>query len=78
MLAALQVLRGEQGGSFEIAVVDIDADPVLVGRFDELVPVLVVSEGENLLELCHYFLDTDAVIAYLGRRDGALAVALAR
>lgn len=65
MLAALQVLRGEQRGSFEIDVVDIDADPVSLARFDELVPVLVVSEGAEIIELCHYFLDVEAVLAYL-------------
>lgn len=69
MLAALQVLRGEQG-SFEIDVVDVDADPLLLARFDELVPVLVVSEGAEILELCHYFLEPDAVLAYLSTRGG--------
>lgn len=65
MLAALQVLRGEQGGSFDIDVVDIDADPLHLARFDELVPVLAVFEGTEILELCRYSLDVDAVLAYL-------------
>ena len=62
MLAALQALAGAQ--PFEVDVIDVDADPALVARFDELVPVLF---GADLAapELCHYFLDHDAVRAYL-------------
>ena len=44
---------------FTFDVIDVDADPALVERFDELVPVLV-HQGR---ELCHYFLDRDAVLA---------------
>lgn len=60
MQAALEALRGEY--AFSLAVLDIDADPALLARYDELVPVLVGAEGE----LCHYFLDGDAVRRYLG------------
>ena len=62
MLAALQAMAGAR--PFAIDVVDIDADPALVARFDELVPVLF---GADLAapELCHYFLDEDAVRACL-------------
>lgn len=64
MLAALEALRGEHRlPDFDLAVVDVDADPDLVARYDELVPVLVGSEGE---ELCHYFLDAAKVREYLG------------
>lgn len=73
MLAALQVLRGEQGGSFEIDVVDIDADPVLLARFDELVPVLGVSEGTNIREICHYSLDVEEVRGYLAEAGASSA-----
>jgi thioredoxin reductase (NADPH) len=59
MLAALDALRGEF--RFDLRVVDVDADPALEARFDELVPVLE-AEGR---ELCHYFLDEPAVRAYL-------------
>lgn len=59
MEAALTPLRAEFG--FELDVVDVDADPVLEARYDELVPVLV-AEGA---ELCHYHLDVAAVRAYL-------------
>ena len=59
MLAALQALRGEYG--FELAVLDVDADPALLARYDELVPVLTAADRE----LCHYFLDEAAVRTYL-------------
>lgn len=65
MLAALENMRGEQDGHFELSVVNIDVDPDLVERYDELVPVLVAGTGENARELCHYFLDVAAVRAYL-------------
>ena len=62
MLAALQVMAGAR--PFAVDVIDIDADPALVARFDELVPVLF---GADLAapELCHYFLDQEAVRACL-------------
>jgi hypothetical protein len=63
MLAALQALRGEPGvAHFEIDVIDVDADPALEAKYDELVPVLADAEGR---ELCHYFLDTAKVREYL-------------
>lgn len=61
MLAALESLRGEY--SFSLETFDIDADPALEERYNELVPVLVAN-GE---ELCHYFLDEPKVREYLGR-----------
>jgi thiol-disulfide isomerase/thioredoxin len=68
MLAALQAMAGAQ--PFAVDVIDVDADPALVARFDELVPVLF---GADLAapELCHYFLDHDAVRAYLGVQAAA-------
>ena len=62
MLAALDSLRGEF--VFDVTVVDVDADPVLEARYDELVPVLAGADG---VELCHYFLDAAKVREYLGR-----------
>ncbi len=59
MLAALEPLRGEY--EFEVEVLDVDADPALEARYDELVPVLE-AEGR---ELCHYFLDLPKVREYL-------------
>lgn len=63
MLAALEVLRDEPGQvTFEIEVIDVDTDPLLEQRYDELVPVLVDADGN---ELCHYFLDPLKVREYL-------------
>lgn len=62
MLAALRALEAP-GQPFEVAVVDVDLDPALVERFDELVPVLFGDPAEP--ELCHYFLDEAAVRRYL-------------
>jgi thioredoxin reductase (NADPH) len=63
LLAALETLRGEADVMhFEIEVVDVDADPVLEQKYDELVPVLIDAEGR---ELCHYFLDAAKVREYL-------------
>lgn len=61
MLAALDVLRGEF--SFALEVIDVDADPLLEAKYNELVPVLE-ADGR---ELCHYFLDVPKVREYLGR-----------
>lgn len=65
MLAALRAFMAHEGLPFSVDVVDVDADPQLVARFDELVPVLF---GENLdgPELCHYFLDEAALRRHLG------------
>lgn len=62
MLEALKAMQPE-GGAFEIDVIDVDADPALVARFDELVPVLFGDLAAP--ELCHYFLDPEAVERYL-------------
>jgi hypothetical protein len=64
MLAALRAFMAREGLAYSIDVVDVDADPRLVERFDELVPVLF---GEDLdgPELCHYFLDEAALRRHL-------------
>ncbi|HET9404987.1 MAG TPA: glutaredoxin family protein [Burkholderiales bacterium] len=60
----IEALRGLQGlFHFEIAVVDIDADPELVRRHGESVPVL--THGGR--ELCHNRLETSIVTAYLSK-----------
>lgn len=64
MHQALLALQGP-GERFEVAVVDVDADPVLVERFDELVPVLFGDLAAP--ELCHYFLDPQAARAWAER-----------
>ena len=45
----------------QVSVVDVDADPVLEAKYDELVPVLLHGETE----LCHYFLDEPKTREYL-------------
>lgn len=65
MLVALENLRDEPGvRAFAIEVLDVDADPVLEAKYDELVPVLADGEGR---ELCHYFLDAAKVREYLNQ-----------
>lgn len=62
MRIALEPLAAEFGVPVEI--IDVDADPVLEARYNELVPVLVY-EG---VELCHYHLDEGRVRAALAAR----------
>lgn len=61
MLAALGRLRGEL--AFDLDVIDIDAEPSLERKYNELVPVLA-GEAE---EICHYFLDEPKLREYLAR-----------
>lgn len=68
MLAALRALQTD-AQRFVVDVVDVDADPALVARFDELVPVLFGDLAQP--ELCHYFLDEAAVRAYLAALQAA-------
>ncbi len=59
MEEALAPLLAEFGAS--LRVVDVDADPELEARYDELVPVLLHGETE----LCHHFLDAAKTREYL-------------
>lgn len=59
MELALAPLAKEFGAS--LAVVDVDADPALEAKYNELVPVLLHGETE----LCHYFLDEAKIREYL-------------
>ena len=59
MMAALEALRGELG--FELEVIDVDGDPELERRYNELVPLLM--HGEH--ELARWRLDPAAIRAYL-------------
>jgi hypothetical protein len=68
MLAQLLALREALGGesSFAVEIRDVDADPALEALYDELVPVLTGNEGNGAeKQLCHYYLNPDAVRAYL-------------
>lgn len=59
MELALAPLVAEFGAT--VCVLDVDADPILEAKYDELVPVLL--HGEN--EICHYFLDEPKTREYL-------------
>ncbi|MDR5834465.1 glutaredoxin family protein [Caballeronia sp. LZ034LL] len=59
MRAALEPIATRHGAAIEW--IDIDQDPVLEARYDELVPVLALDG----VELCHYRLDAEAVDAAL-------------
>ena len=62
MLVALEALQSATV-RFTVSVVDIDDDPALVARFDELVPVLFGHLAEP--ELCHYHFDEAAARRFL-------------
>jgi hypothetical protein len=64
MLVALQAFMARQGRAYTVDVVDVDADPALVARFDALVPVLYGDLAGP--ELCHYFFDEAALRRHLG------------
>lgn len=68
MLDALLALQ-TPAAPFTVEVIDVDADPLLLARFDALVPVLFAELDQP--GLCHYFLDADAVGRALARRPGA-------
>lgn len=64
LLDALQALQSA-AHPFRVEVIDVDADPALVAKYDELVPVLFGDiDGP---ELCHYFLDEGRVRHYLAQ-----------
>jgi len=61
LITALKRFQGRY--DFDIEVVDVDADPALEDKWGDKVPVLL--DGER--EICHYFLDHEAVDARLAR-----------
>ncbi|MGB8338732.1 MAG: glutaredoxin family protein [Burkholderiales bacterium] len=61
MITALELLQAGRG--FHLDVLDVDAYPDLVEKYDQLVPVLL-GDGK---EICHYFLDVAALDAYLAK-----------
>jgi thiol-disulfide isomerase/thioredoxin len=70
MRAALEPLLAEFGA--QVHVVDVDSDPLLEARYNELVPVLL-CDG---VELCHYHLDESRVRAALIARAKAASAAI--
>ena len=59
MRAALQPYQAEYG--FELQIFDVDEDPELEARYNELVPVLLHEGGE----ICHWHLDETKLLAVL-------------
>jgi thiol-disulfide isomerase/thioredoxin len=59
MAAALAPLAARFGAV--VTVVDVDADSALESRYGERVPVLILGEPGQGVELCHYHLDAAAV-----------------
>jgi thioredoxin reductase (NADPH) len=59
MEEAVAPLAEEFGAT--VTVLDVDAEPALEARFDELVPVLLHGD----VELCHYHLDEAKTREYL-------------
>jgi hypothetical protein len=56
MIVALRALQSEL--TFQFEVLDVDSDAALEARYGELVPVLVDAHDA---EICHYWLDEDAL-----------------
>nr|WP_244860964.1 glutaredoxin family protein [Aromatoleum petrolei] len=48
---------------WRVRILDVDADPALEAKWDELVPIVLAGDTE----LCHYHLDEGAIRAYCGR-----------
>ena len=61
LIAGLKLFQARY--DFEIRVVDVDRHPELEEKWGDKVPVLL--DGD--LEICHYFLDVEAVDARLSR-----------
>lgn len=66
MLAALQPYRQQYG--FALQVLDVDEDPELEARFNELVPVLM--DGET--EICHWHLNEPVLQRHLAAQTGEI------
>lgn len=56
-----ELLIDSGGHVFQLVSVDVDSVPALAEAYGHKVPVLVDAEGE---EICHYFLDRQALDSY--------------
>ncbi|MFT5590407.1 MAG: hypothetical protein ACI9ZF_002593 [Bradyrhizobium sp.] len=67
MLVALRAQLGTL--AVDIRILDVDADPALLERYDELVPVLTGrhDDGDDS-ELSKYFLDVDGLSRFIASR----------
>jgi thioredoxin reductase (NADPH) len=61
MLAGLAVMQSSL--SLSVDIVDIDAEPRLQRLYGHLVPVLMHQDTE----ICHFFLDVEALKAYFSK-----------
>ncbi len=61
MIAGLREIQVRR--HFELAIIDVDSDPLLEARYGEFVPVLTGADNE----LCHYHLDAAKVNDYLNK-----------
>jgi glutaredoxin len=61
MIAALKEVQQSQ--SFEFHVIDVDENPEWEEKYGELVPVLLAGDEQ----ICHYYLDNEALNAYLAK-----------
>lgn len=71
LLAALEALRAAY--AFSVKVIDVDSDPALEHRFNEIVPVLMWGD----VELCRYHFDDARVRAALSGAEAVCARASA-
>ncbi|MCK5718558.1 MAG: glutaredoxin family protein [Thiomargarita sp.] len=51
----------QQRYSFSFNIINIDTDKQLKQRYNEWIPLLAAGEQE----ICHYYLDQNALLAYL-------------
>ena len=64
MIALLHRYQGNI--AFDLEIIDIDDDPQLIQRYNDLIPVLVGSDKEQN-EICHHRLDVATLDAYFNK-----------
>ena len=59
--------------AYALEVTDVDTDPAALALYDELVPVLIGIDAQGQpQQLCHYFLDEQAVQNFVADVAGAV------
>ena len=61
----LEVSPIARARGFALDIVDIDGDPALVERYGHKVPVLVRPDDGEGYEVCHFYLDEEALLEAL-------------
>ena len=56
-----ELFSAQPGYGFKLELVDVDGSEALIVKYGHKVPVLASAAGE---EICHYFLDHDALAGY--------------